>query len=124
MVAVLPRPAAPRYSGEDERIVGQALSDLRNSLEAGVDVIALENSHDLPYIKAPLPPRAIELMKRVAHEVRRGFDGPIGIQMLEAANETALEIAHEARLDFLRVEGIFSPPVVERALFEASLANL
>jgi membrane complex biogenesis BtpA family protein len=29
----------------------------------------------------------------------------IGIQMLEAANETALEIAHAANLDFLRAEG-------------------
>ena len=105
MIAVLPLPGAPRYGGDDKQIVAQALSDLSHYRAAGVDAIVLENSHDLPYIKPPLPARAVEVMKRVAGEVRRRFDGPIGIQVLEAANETALEIAHEADLDFLRVEG-------------------
>jgi hypothetical protein len=105
MIAVLPLPGAPRYGGDDERIIAQALSDLRHYLEAGVDAIVLENSHDLPYVKPPLPARAIEVMRRAAGEVRSRFAGPMGIQMLEAANETALEIAHRADLDFLRVEG-------------------
>jgi membrane complex biogenesis BtpA family protein len=104
MIAVLPLPGSPRYDGNDDRIVRQALSDLRHYTEAGVDALLLENSHDLPYIKPPLPARAIEVMTRVAGAVRNHFPGPIGIQMLEAANETALEIAHRARLDFLRVE--------------------
>ena len=105
MVALLPLPGAPRYAGEDERIIAQALSDLDHYKDAGVDAIVLENSHDLPYIKPPLPIAAVELMKRIACEIRRRFDLPIGIQILEAANETALEIAQAADLDFLRVEG-------------------
>jgi len=104
MIAVLPLPGAPRYGGDDQQIVAQAVSDLEHYRAAGVDAIVLENSHDLPYIKPPLPARAVEVMKRVAVEVRRRFAGPIGIQVLEAANDTALEIAHEADLDFLRVE--------------------
>src|SRR5437867_3401749 len=90
MIAVLPLPGSPRYGGDDERIVTQALTDLHHYVEEGVDAIVLENSHDLPYIKPPLPTRAIEVMKRVARDVRAQFGGPIGIQMLEAANETAL----------------------------------
>jgi hypothetical protein len=39
-------------------------------------------------------------MKRIAREVRKRFKGPIGIQMLEAANETALEIAAGSRPRF------------------------
>jgi membrane complex biogenesis protein, BtpA family len=105
MIAVLPLPGSPRCDGNDDRIVRQALSDARHYSEAGADALLLENSHDLPYIKPPLPPRAIELMTRVAGAVRNQFPGPVGIQMLEAANETALDIAHRARLDFLRVEG-------------------
>jgi len=104
MIAIQPLPGAPLYRGDDEEIVAQALSDLQTYCEAGVDAIIFENSHDLPYIKPPLPARAVELTKRVAREVRNRFSGPIGIQMLEAANETALEIASEADLDFLRVE--------------------
>src|SRR5439155_23690647 len=95
-IAVAPLPGAPRYAGDDEGIVVQALSDLRHYLEVGVDAIVLENSHDLPYIKPPFPARAVEVMQRVAREVRDRFAGPIGIQMLEAANESALEIAQQA----------------------------
>ncbi|MEY2428451.1 MAG: uncharacterized protein QOJ40_1336 [Verrucomicrobiota bacterium] len=124
MIAVLPLPGAPRYGDDDARIVDQALSDLRHYLEVGVDAIVLENSHDLPYIKAPLPTRAIEVMKRVAAEVRRGFKGPVGIQMLEAANETALGIAHEADLDFLRVEGYVFAHVGGAGLIEGCAGKL
>src|SRR5882724_4534893 len=124
MIAVMPLPGAPRYGGNDERILAQALSDLSHYQKAGVDVIILENSHDLPYIKPPLPPRAVELMKRVAGEIRSRFAGPIGIQILEAANETALEIAHETALDFLRVEGYVFAHVGGAGLIEGCAGRL
>jgi predicted TIM-barrel enzyme len=88
MIAVQPLPGSPLYCDDDAQIAAQALSDLHMYSEAGVDAIILENSHDLPYIKPPLPARVVELMKQIAREVRNRFDGPIGIQMLEAANET------------------------------------
>ena len=105
MIAVRALPGAPRYDGDDRAIVREAMSDLDHYIAAGADAIVLENSHDLPYIKPPLPAKAVALMTRIAREVRQRFDGPVGIQMLEAANETALEIAQAADLDFLRVEG-------------------
>ncbi len=124
MIAVLPLPGAPRYDGNDERIVSQVLSDLDYYIKAGVDAIVLENSHDLPYIRPPLPARAVETMKRIAREVRRRFDGPIGIQMLEAANESALEIAQNANLDFLRVEGYVFAHVGGAGLIEGCAGKL
>src|SRR2546425_5621693 len=92
MIAVLPLPGSPRYGGDEQEIITQALSDLGHYVEADVEAIVLENSYDLPYLKPPLPARAVEVMKRVAREARARFARPIGIQMLEAANETALEI--------------------------------
>jgi membrane complex biogenesis BtpA family protein len=124
MIALLPLPGSPRYAGDDERIVAQALSDLAHYTEAGVDAIVLENSHDLPYIKPPLPPRAIEVMTSIARELRNRFPGPIGLQMLEAANETALEIAHAAALDFLRVEGYVFAHVGGAGLIEGCAGKL
>src|SRR6185436_11591169 len=124
MIAVQPLPGAPLYRGNDKGIVSQAISDAEAYLEAGIDAIVLENSHDLPYIKPPLPARAIELMKDVARAVRERFSGPIGIQMLEAANETALEIACEANLDFLRVEGYVFAHVGGAGLIEGCAGKL
>src|SRR5205814_920920 len=112
------------YDGNDKAIISQALSDLAHYTATGADAILLENSHDLPYIKAPLPPAAIKAMKQVAGEVRKRFEGPIGIQMLEAANETALEIAHAADLDFLRVEGYVFAHVGGAGIIEGCAGKL
>src|SRR5688500_18524583 len=104
MIAVLPLPGAPLYDGDDQRVIDQALSDLETYKKADVDSILLENDHDLPYIQPPLDEKGIALMTEIAKEVRKRFDGPIGIQMLEAANITSLEIAAKADLDYIRVE--------------------
>jgi membrane complex biogenesis BtpA family protein len=124
MIAVLPLPGSPRYAGSTKAIISQALEDLRHYAEAGVDVVLLENSHDLPYIKPPLPARAVAVMRQVALEVRSRFRGPIGIQMLEAANETALEIAHAADLDFLRVESYVFAHIGGAGLIEGCAGKL
>jgi membrane complex biogenesis BtpA family protein len=124
MIAVRPLPGAPQYDGDDDRIVAEALSDLNHYSDAGADAIVLENSHDLPYIKPPLPPRATRVMTRVARAVRRRFKGPIGLQMLEAANETALEIAAATGLDFLRVEGYVFAHIGGAGLIEGCAGKL
>ncbi len=104
MIAVLPLPGSPLYDGDDRKVINQALSDLEVYKKAGVDSILLENDHDLPYIQPPLDDKAIALMTEICKEVRKRFNGPIGIQMLEAANITSLEIAANADLDYIRVE--------------------
>lgn len=124
MIAVLPLPGAPRYQGNDQRIITEALSDLVHYKSAGVDAIVLENSNDLPYIKPPLPVAAVDLMTRIAREIRSHFEGPVGIQLLEAANETALELAHAAELDFLRVEGYVFAHVGGAGLIEGCAGRL
>lgn len=104
MVAVLPLPGSPLYDGDDQRVIDQALSDVDVYGQAGVDSIMFENDHDLPYIQPPLDEKGIALMTKIVKAARQRFEGPIGVQMLEAANITSLEIAAEADLDYIRVE--------------------
>lgn len=104
MVAVLPLPGSPLYDGDDQRVFDQALSDVDVYKKAGVDSIMFENDHDLPYIQPPLDEKGITLMTKIVRTARERFEGPIGIQMLEAANVTSLEIAADADLDYIRVE--------------------
>ena len=104
MIAILPLPGSPLYDGDDQRVIDQALSDLDIYKKGGVDSILLENDHDLPYIQPPLDKKGIALMTKISKEIRKRFSGPIGIQMLEAANITSLEIAAESDLDYIRVE--------------------
>src|SRR6185503_13379945 len=104
MIAVLPLPGSPLYDGDDQKVIDLALADLEVYKKVGVDSVILENDHDLPYIQPPLDEKGVALMIRIAKAARERFDGPIGIQMLEAANLTSLEIAAEADLDYIRVE--------------------
>src|SRR6187401_3153289 len=104
MIAVLPLPGSPLYDGDDQRVIDQALADLDIYKKAGVDSIIFENDGDLPYIQPPLTKKAIALMTKICKKARRRFDGPIGVQMLEAANIESLEIAATAGLDYIRVE--------------------
>ncbi|TMI64567.1 MAG: BtpA/SgcQ family protein [Bacteroidetes bacterium] len=104
MIAVLPLPGSPLYDGDDQRVIDQALADLDIYKKAGVDSIIFENDHDLPYIQAPLDKKGIRLMTKICKKARKRFDGPIGVQMLEAANLESLEIAAATDLDYIRVE--------------------
>ncbi len=124
MIALRPLPGSPGYDGNDRAILEEALSDLALYTAAGVDAIVLENSHDLPYIKPPLPAQAVALVKRIARSVRKNFDGPVGLQMLEAANESALEIAAACHLDFLRVEGYVFAHIGGAGLIEGCAGKL
>ena len=92
MIAVLPLPGSPLYDGDDQRVFDQALADVEVYKNAGVDSILFENDHDLPYIQPPLDKNGIALMTEIVNEARSRFEKPIGIQMLEAANITSLEI--------------------------------
>ena len=105
MIALRALPDAPLYDGDDERILGQAMSDLEHYKRAGVDAVLLENDHDLPYAKGPFHPEGLEVVVRICRAVRAEWSGPIGLQLLEAANEDALNVAHTTGLDFIRVEG-------------------
>lgn len=124
MIAVHALPGTPRYGGDDKAIIREALSDLEQYMAVGADAVVLENSHDLPYIKPPLEPKGVALMLRIAKEVRKRFAGPIGLQMLEAANETALRIAAQAKLDFLRVEGYVFAHIGGAGLIEGCAGRL
>lgn len=105
MIALRALPETPLYDGDDQRTIDQALSDLEHYRRAGVEAVTLENCHDLPYAKGPVPEAALEVVSEVCRAVREEWDGPIGLQLLEAANEDALNVAHATGLDFIRVEG-------------------
>lgn len=51
MIAVWALPGSPLYEGNDEKVIKQALLDLKQYKKVGVDSIVLENDFDLPYSK-------------------------------------------------------------------------
>lgn len=124
VVAVPPLPGSPQYGGDAAAVVKAVLGDIEAYREVGVDGILLENSWDVPYIKPPLPPEAVALVRELARELRARWSGPAGLQLLEAANEQALEVAAEAAFDFIRAEGYVFAHVGGAGIIEGCAGRL
>jgi len=124
MIALAPLPGSPRYAGEDAEIRARALNDLSHYGSAGLDAVVIENSHDVPYVKPPFDRHALSLVKEIAADVRARFNGLVGLQLLEAANFEALEVAAECDLDFVRVEGYVFAHIGGAGLIEGCAGEL
>lgn len=125
--AVLALPALPgssTYCDDPDKVVEQALNDAEKYIKAGVDSIFLENCHDVPFIKPPLSEELVSLTITIAKEIRKKFHGPIGVQLLEAANEESLRVASEADLDYIRVEGYVFAHVGGAGIIEGCAGKL
>lgn len=107
-----------------EDLVRKPLVELATYEEAGVDAIMLENMHDVPYAKPPLSDRTVDAMIVIAKAIRKNTNLPIGIQMLEAANCEAMEIACSANLDFIRAEGYVYAHVGGAGIIEGSARKI
>jgi len=124
MIALAPLPGSPRYEGSAAEVRARALDDLAAYAGAGVDIVVLENSHDVPYVKPPFHAEALALVTDIAGEVRARFEGPVGIQLLEAANLDAMRVAASCDLDLVRVEGYVFAHVGGAGLVEGCAGDL
>ncbi len=105
MIGLMPLPDSPGFGGSEQAVVDRALKDADIYLGSNVDALLIENSGDLPYVKPPLSDRAVQLVEHIARLIRMRTGKPIGLQLLEAANEQAMQVAANCSLDFIRVEG-------------------
>src|ERR1700677_5190786 len=105
MIHVGALPGTPGHRLALPRIIAEAAREARIYRNAGVDGVALENMHDVPYLRGAVGPEIVSAMSLVAQAVKTEFRGVTGIQILAAANREAIAVAHAAGLDWVRVEG-------------------
>jgi membrane complex biogenesis BtpA family protein len=121
-VGALPGTPASRCSVRE--IVTQAVAEARIYRECGVHGIAIENMHDVPYLRGGVGPEITSAMTAVALAVKEASGLPCGIQILAGANHEALAVAHAADLQFVRVEGYAFAHVADEGIIESSAASL
>jgi len=90
----------------------------------GKYAIAIENMHDVPYLKRKVGPEITSLMSVIGYEVKNLTRLPCGIQILSGANKDALAAAHSAGLDFVRAEGFVFAHVADEGIIEADAGAL
>jgi len=124
MIHVPALPGTPRYGGDIGAIIKQAVREARLYQQAGIRALAIENMHDVPYIKGPVGPEITAMMTRLGHEVKQASGLPCGIQLLAAANCQALAVAQAAGLDFVRAEGFVFGHLADEGYIDAQAGKL
>lgn len=124
MIHVGALPGTPRYAGSMSTIVDRAVREAETYERAGLDAIAVENMHDVPYLRGAVGPEITAAMTVVARAVTQAVSLPCGIQILAGANREAFAVALAAGLSFVRVEGYVFAHVADEGIIESSAGEL
>lgn len=124
MIHVDALPGTPKYKGDVESIINSAMKEAMIYKNSGIDAIAIENMHDIPYLKRNVGPEIISLMSIIGREVKKVSQLPCGIQILAGANKDALAAAHSAGMDFIRAEGFVFAHVADEGIMESDAGEL
>lgn len=124
MIHVDALPGTPKHSRTPGQIIELAVKEAIIYKEAGVDAVAIENMHDVPYLKRECGPEIVSMMAIVGREIKAASGFPCGMQILAGANKEALAAAYSAELDFIRAEGFVFAHVGDEGLFESDAGEL
>ena len=117
-------PGTPSSRKSVVEIAEDAVREARAYAAAGFHGLAIENTHDRPYLKSSVGPEIGAAMAVIGSEVRRWVSLPLGIQVLAGANLWAVAIAHACGASFVRVEGFVFAHVADEGVIESSAGVL
>ena len=83
-------PGTPNYNGDVNSIIDKAKNEAVIYKDSGIDVIIIENMHDVPYLKRNVGPEITSLMSIIGYEIKKTYSLPCGIQILAGANKDAI----------------------------------
>lgn len=123
MIHVDALPGTPKYSGDIKSIINKANLEAGLYKDAGIDVLMIENMHDVPYLNRTAGPEITAIMSILLYEVKN-IGLPSGIQILAGANKQALGAALAAGADFIRAEGFVYAHVADEGFFNSDAGEI
>jgi membrane complex biogenesis BtpA family protein len=124
VIHVAALPGTPGARMDVAAIAEAAVAEARMYEAAGFHALAIENTHDRPYLKSSVGPEIVAAMSVIGCEVRRAVSLPLGVQILAGANLAALAVAHACGAAFVRVEGFVFAHVADEGWIESSAGAL
>ncbi len=124
MIHVDALPGTPKFGGSVRAIVEKAVREAEIYRDAGIDMLAIENMHDVPYLNRQVGDEIVAAMTIVGYEVKRATGLRCGIQILAGANFSALAAAQSAGLDFIRAEGFVFAHTADEGIINADAGEL
>ena len=124
MIHVDALPGTPKYSGDIKSIISKTIKEAQLYKDSGIDVLMIENMHDVPYLNRTAGPEITSLMSILLYEVKNVSGLPSGLQVLAGANKQALGAALAAGGDFIRAEGFVYAHVGDEGFFNSDAGDL
>ena len=124
MLHAPPLPGSPRYGGNWSQVVQRILDDLEVLAAGGVHGLMLENFGDAPFYPDRVPSETVACLTRLAAEVRRRTDLPLGINVLRNDGAAAISVAMAADADFVRINVLCGARVADQGLLQGDAHNV
>ncbi|MGM0405859.1 MAG: BtpA/SgcQ family protein [Thermoplasmatota archaeon] len=116
MVHLDPLPGSPGYE-DSQDIVGSALQDARALERGGVDAVLVENYGDKPY-PLKVSEETYDAFLKICSQIKDETELPMGVNVLRNDWKSALKIAGDLELDFVRVNVYVGITMTEQGVIE------
>ena len=123
MIHVDALPGTPQFGGDMAQVIATARQEAIQYKKAGIDVLMIENMHDVPFDRN-IGPEITAAMAVLGYEVKQATGLRCGIQLLAAANTQALGAAVAAGLDFVRAEGFVFGHLADEGYIDGCAADM
>ncbi len=116
MVHLDPLLGSPSYDDLQD-IIGSALRDARALERGGVDAVLVENYGDKPY-SLKVSEETYDAFLKICSEIKDEIEVPTGVNVLRNDWKSALKIAKELNLDFVRINVYVGITMTEQGIIE------
>jgi len=103
VVHLKPLPGSPRWHGDIESVVNNAIIDAQAYDRGGAHALFIENFNDAPFAKGIVGPETVAAMARVACAIKEHTKLPIGFNVLRNDAKSSLALCAAAGGSFIRV---------------------
>lgn len=122
-IHLLPLPGSPLYSGSIQKIIDFALTETEIFKKYNIHGLIVENFRDVPFFPNYLPPETIAAFSIITHEIKKSFQGPVGVNALRNDALGALAVAHSAEAQFIRVNIHTGAAITDQGLVQGEAHN-
>jgi hypothetical protein len=120
MLHVPALPGSPQNDLSLNDIVDWVLKDADALAAGGVHALIIENFGDAPFYPRRVPPHTVAFMTAIGREVRRGFNLPLGVNILRNDAESAIAVASAMAAEFIRVNVHTGARVTDQGVIEGT----
>jgi membrane complex biogenesis BtpA family protein len=124
MIHVDALPGTPRFNHSFQDVIAKARTEALTYRGAGIDMLAIENMHDVPFLRQKVGSEIVAAMAVIGYEVKNAAGLRCGIQILAGANFEALAAAQAAGLDFIRAEGFVFAHIADEGFIDGCAGPL